>query len=137
MKEQYGSGRGAAQPVTFYAIGMVENEINELVAPDLIRATKSRIVLDTAYVDALLGLEAGQEILVIFHFHRSVGFELQQHPRRDHNRPLRGVFALRSPQRPNPIGVTKATLVTIDGNVLTVNNLDAVNGTPVLDIKPA
>lgn len=137
MSEQDRFEQKGAKPVTFYPIGTVENEFNELAAPDLIRAVESRIILDSAYIDALLGLEKGQEILVIFHFHRSVGYDLQQHPRRDENRPLRGVFALRSPQRPNPIGVTKVTLDQVDGNVLTVRFLDAINGSPVLDIKPA
>ncbi len=136
MSEHYKSVEDA-QPICFYPIGRVENEINELVAPDLIRVTESRIILDASYVDALLGLEVGQEILVIFNFHRSQGFDLQQHPRRDMSRPLRGVFALRSPQRPNPIGVTRAILLAINGHILTVGNLDAINDTPVLDIKPA
>ena len=65
------------------------------------------------------------------------GRELQQHPRRDTNRPKRGVFALRTPQRPNPIGVTIVDLVRVEGNVLFVRGLDAINGTPVLDLKPA
>ncbi|GAG48809.1 unnamed protein product, partial [marine sediment metagenome] len=53
------------------------------------------------------------------------------------SRPRRGVFALRSPMRPNPIGVTVVDLVSVEGNVLCVHNLDAINGTPVLDLKPA
>ncbi|MBN2390399.1 MAG: SAM-dependent methyltransferase, partial [Anaerolineae bacterium] len=55
----------------------------------------------------------------------------------DRNRPRRGVFALRSPRRPNPIGVTVVDLVAIQGNVLRVLGLDAINGTPLLDLKPA
>jgi tRNA-Thr(GGU) m(6)t(6)A37 methyltransferase TsaA len=62
---------------------------------------------------------------------------LLQHPRGDRNRPRRGVFALRSPRRPNPIGITVVDLIDVQGNVLRVQGLDAINGTPVLDIKPA
>jgi tRNA-Thr(GGU) m(6)t(6)A37 methyltransferase TsaA len=73
--------------------------------------------------------------MVIFHFHLSRGYELRQHPRGDHTREPRGVFALHSPRRPNPIGVTTIELVEVTGNVLTVRGLDAINGTPVLDLK--
>jgi tRNA (adenine37-N6)-methyltransferase len=137
MNAQNKTDWGSNQQVIYHAIGIVENSFTELVAPDLIRAAPSRIILNPAYNDALLGLEAGQEILVIFHLHLSDRFQLQQHPRGDKSRPIRGVFALRSPQRPNPIGVTKVTLLKVENNVLTVENLDAINGTPVLDLKPA
>jgi len=123
--------------VTYKAIGRVENEFDEPVAPNLIRATESRIVLDPVHEDGLSGLEAGQQVMVVFHFHRSEGYDLLQHPRGNANRPLRGVFALRSPRRPNPIGVTVVDLVAIEGNVLWVRGLDAINGTPLLDLKPA
>ena len=60
---------------------------------------------------------------------------LLQHPRGDRSRPRRGVFALHTPYRPNPIGVTVVDLLSVEGNVLRVRGLDALNGTPVLDIK--
>lgn len=123
-------------PIVFYAIGHVENACNELAAPDVIKALPSQIILDPSYEDALLGLEPGQDIMVLFYLHHSERYELQQHPRGDRSKPLRGVFALRSPQRPNPIGVTEVRLISITGNTLTVQGLDAINGTPVLDIKP-
>lgn len=123
--------------VTYVTIGYVENEFDEPAAPDLIRAAESRIILDPAFTEGLSGLEAGQQVMVIFCFHRSQGYDLRQHPRGDVNRPARGVFALRSPRRPNPIGVTIVDLVKIEENVLRVRGLDAINGTPVLDLKPA
>jgi len=125
------------EPVTFQPIGYVENDFDEPAAPDQIRAAVSRIVLDPALVEGLQGLEAGQPIMVVFHFHRSQGYALRQHPRGDESRPPRGVFALRSPRRPNPIGVTVVDLLAVEGNVLRVRGLDAINGTPVLDLKPA
>lgn len=119
-------------------IGIVANSIKETLPPDQIKAVGSRIILAPELVPGLVGLTAGQEIMVIFYFHlASADVVLQQHPRHDLSRPKRGVFALRSPERPNPIGVTTVNLVTIEGNVLHVNHLDAVDGTPVLDIKPA
>lgn len=124
-------------PICFHAIGYVENAYAETAVPDLLRAAESRIILDPRLEDGLLGLEAGQKLLVIFHFHRSQKYKLRQHPRGDVNRPKRGVFALRSPYRPNPIGVTMVDLVKIEGNILHVQGLDAINKTPVLDLKPA
>ena len=127
----------ADEPVTFQPIGYVENDFDEPTAPDQIRAAESRIVLDPALDEGLQGLEAGQPIMVIFYFHRSEGYALRQHPRGDESRPLQGVFALRSPRRPNSIGVTMVDLLAVEGNVLRVRGLDAISGTPVLDLKPA
>ncbi len=123
--------------ISFHPIGYVENEINETLAPDKIKAVESRVVVDPSLIEGLRGLKAGQKILVVFNFHRSRGFDLLQHPRGNRNRPPRGVFALHSPRRPNPVGVTVVSLVEIQGNVLRVHGLDAINGTPVLDIKSA
>jgi tRNA-Thr(GGU) m(6)t(6)A37 methyltransferase TsaA len=123
--------------IVYRAIGHVENDFDEPAAPYEIRAVESRIVLDPSLMEGLRGLEPGRRIMVIFYFHRSQGFDLLQHPQGDRSRPRRGVFALRSPRRPNPIGVTVAELVAVEGNVLQVRGLDAINGTPVLDLKPA
>jgi len=115
----------------------VENEFAVPAAPDQIRSAEARIILNPSLVEGLKGLEPGQQIMVIFYFHRSEGYDLLQYPRGDQSQPKRGVFALRSPRRPNPIGVTVAELVSINGNVLRVRGLDAIDGTPVLDLKPA
>ena len=123
--------------VFYTAIGHVENEFDEPAPPETLRAAVSRIVIDPALAEGLSGLEPGARLLVVFAFHRAAEYELLQHPRGDTSRPRRGVFALRSPRRPNPIGVTEATLLAVDGNVLRVRDLDAINGTPVLDLKPA
>jgi len=93
-------------------------------------------VLDSSLRDGVQGLEPGAEILIIFWFHRASGFELLQHPRGDQRRPKRGVFSLRSPHRPNPIGVSRVRLTGVDESVLRVVGLDALNGTPILDLKP-
>lgn len=123
--------------IIYSAIGHVENEFDQPVSPDEIRAVESRIILDPFLTEGLQGLEVGQQIMIIYYFHLSEGFDLLQHPRGDPDRPLRGVFALRTPRRPNPIGVTIVDLVSIEANVLRVRRLDAIHGTPVLDIKPA
>lgn len=127
-------GRALAE---FRAIGHVENENDMASTSGEMRSRESRIIIDPALAEGLKGLEPGQRVMVIFHFHRSQGFDLLQHPRGDRARPRQGVFALRSPRRPNPIGVTVVDLVAIEENVLRVQGLDAINGTPVLDLKPA
>jgi tRNA-Thr(GGU) m(6)t(6)A37 methyltransferase TsaA len=117
------------------AIGHVENEFDDPAAPDQICSVESCIILDPSLVAGLQGLEPGQQIMVVFYFHRSEGYDLLQHPQGDQSRPMRGVFALHSPNRPNPIGVTTVDLISVEGHVLRVRGLDALNGTPVLDLK--
>lgn len=124
------------ETVTYRAIGHVENDFDGPSTSGS-RSSESRLVLELGLTQGLEGLEVGQKIMVIFHLHRSQGFDLLQHPRGDRSRPRRGVFTLRSPRRPNPIGITVVDLVAVEGNVLRVKGLDAFNGTPVLDLKPA
>ena len=128
---------GEGGPIVCRAIARVENDFDEPAPSPEIRAVDSRIVIDPTLAGGLKGLEPGQKVMVVFCFHRSQGFDLLQHPQGDRSRPRRGVFSLRSPRRPNPIGVTVVDLVAVEGNVLRVRGLDAINGTPVLDLKPA
>ncbi|HIQ05487.1 MAG TPA: tRNA (N6-threonylcarbamoyladenosine(37)-N6)-methyltransferase TrmO [Anaerolineae bacterium] len=121
----------------FTPIGYVQNAFNAPAPQERIAESESRIIVDPSLAEGLRGLERFDRIMVVYHFHRSSGFSLLQHPRGDLARPRRGVFALHSPHRPNPIGVTLVDLLAVEGNVLRVRGLDAINGTPVLDIKPA
>lgn len=123
------------ETIQFRAIGYVENDFWELVTQDVLRSSPSRIVLAPDYLEGLKGLEPGMDLMVIFYFHLSEGYELLQHPRGEKSRQKRGVFTLRSPKRPNPIGVTEVELISIESNILTVQGLDAIHGTPVLDLK--
>jgi tRNA-Thr(GGU) m(6)t(6)A37 methyltransferase TsaA len=123
--------------IAYEPIGHVENGFDEFAASQELRSSESCIVLNPDLTEGLAGLVPGQRVMVVFHLHRSQGYDLRQHPRGDVNRPKRGVFTLRSPRRPNPIGVTVVDLLAIEGNVLRVRGLDAINGTPVLDLKPA
>jgi tRNA-Thr(GGU) m(6)t(6)A37 methyltransferase TsaA len=118
-------------------IGYVENAYDEPASSTLLKATDSRIVLNPDLSAGLEGLYVGQRILVLFYFHKAVDYEMRQHPRGDRSRPKKGVFTLRSPRRPNWIGATEVELIKLDRNFLQVRGLDAINGTPVLDIKPA
>jgi tRNA-Thr(GGU) m(6)t(6)A37 methyltransferase TsaA len=124
------------QVITLTPIGHVErDEGGDALRGDELRDHPSRIVLDPALSDGLLGLEPGDDITVLCFFHRAERDLLQVHPMGDTSSPLRGVFATRSPARPNPIAVTSARIQRITGNVLHVVGLDAMRGTPVIDIK--
>jgi tRNA-Thr(GGU) m(6)t(6)A37 methyltransferase TsaA len=122
--------------IEYRTIGIIETLPNESPAIEKTTPDESLVVLDPPLAKGLIGLKPGQRIQVIFHFHLSEGFELYQHPRGNRFRAKRGVFALRSPRRPNPIGLSEVELVGIEGHVMRVKDLDAMDGTPVLDIKP-
>jgi len=90
-----------------------------------------------AFATAVHGLSAGEEIWLLTWLHQSERTTLEVHPRDDESRPLAGVFATRSPDRPNPIGLHRVRLLAIEeGRWLRVAALEAIDGTPVVDIKP-
>ena len=86
--------------------------------------------------DALEGIRAGDELVLLTWLHEADCSVLQVHPRDDESRPLAGVFAMRSSDRPNPIGLHRVTVLGVDGLELAVGPLEAIDGTPVVDIKP-
>jgi tRNA-Thr(GGU) m(6)t(6)A37 methyltransferase TsaA len=92
--------------------------------------------LEEAYVAGLSGLEPGDDALVLTWLDRARRDVLSVHPRGDPARPEHGVFATRSPDRPNPIGLHRVQIVEIDGGRVLVRDLEALDGTPVLDLKP-
>ena len=94
------------------------------------------IELDPNLAPGLLRLEAGDDVVVLTWFHLAARDVLQLHPRDDLSLPLTGVFGTRSPDRPNPIGLHRVTIREIDGIRLRVAPLEAIDGTPVVDIKP-
>jgi len=127
---------GCSAAILLRPIGHVKrDEADATLRGEKLRARPARIVLDPAVTDGLLGLEPGSAIVVLCYFHQASREVLQVHPRGDKNSPLRGVFATRSPARPNPIAVTSARIQHIEGSVLHVLGLDALDGTPVVDIK--
>jgi tRNA-Thr(GGU) m(6)t(6)A37 methyltransferase TsaA len=87
--------------------------------------------------EALLGLQVGDELLVVTWLHQANRDVLQVHPRSDPQNQLAGVFATRSPDRPNPLGLHPVVLHAIEGTRLRVGPIEAIDGTPVVDIKPA
>ncbi len=94
------------------------------------------LVLDLAVSEGLRGLQVGTDVLVLTWLDRASRDVLTVHPRGDTERPATGVFNTRSPDRPNPIGLHRVTILAIDGNRIHVRNLEAVDQTPVLDVKP-
>jgi tRNA-Thr(GGU) m(6)t(6)A37 methyltransferase TsaA len=86
------------------------------------------------FIQGLDGLEEYEHIVVLFHFHRSHGYELLQ--KRKGTGPLKGVFSLCSPNRPNPVGMSILKLLRMERGMLTVAHVDMVDGTPIIDIKP-
>ena len=86
--------------------------------------------------EALDGLRVGDQVIVITWLHQSDRDVLKVHPRSDPSRPLTGVFATRSPDRPNPLGLHPVTIRRIAGNRLRIGPIEAIDGTPVVDIKP-
>ena len=87
-------------------------------------------------VDGLRGIEVGDELLLLSWFDRADRGVLTTHPRGDTSRPEAGVFSTRSPHRPNPIGLHRVQVLDFDGTRMKVSNLEAVDGTPIVDVKP-
>jgi tRNA-Thr(GGU) m(6)t(6)A37 methyltransferase TsaA len=92
--------------------------------------------IDSSVAKGLQGLVAGDEVIVITWLHRAHRDVLRVHPRSDPRNPLTGVFATRSPDRPNPLGLHPVVVHAIAGNRLRIGPIEAIDGTPVVDIKP-
>lgn len=103
------------------------------------RDTTCRIEVDEKYQDAFLGLEQFSHIDVFYWLHENDHAAgrgvLRVHPRGDKTNPLTGVFATRSPRRPNPIAVTRCRIIAVTGSTITIDAIDARDGSPLMDIK--
>jgi tRNA (adenine37-N6)-methyltransferase len=115
-------------------IGYVENDYLEPVYDEEIYQKVSKIVLKEELTEGLFRIDDFEKLYILFYFSKSKGYELIH--RRRYDGEMSGVFASRSPYRPNRIGFTIVELLKVEENVLYVKGLDAINGTPVLDIKP-
>ena len=93
-------------------------------------------MVESSFAAALDGVQVGDELLVLTWLHEADRRILQVHPRDDGRRPLTGVFATRSSDRPNPIGIHRVTVHAVDDLRLEVGPLEAIDGTPVVDLKP-
>jgi len=122
-------------------IGRVRNRFTRRGLKSKIDFSKgvSDLILHQRWAAAADGVEGFSHLVVLFWAHRITPEErrlTKLHPRRRQDLPLVGVFATRSPARPNPIGLTIVRLLERKGNILTVEGLDALNGSPIIDIKP-
>jgi len=99
---------------------------------------ESALEIDPAFEDGLHGISAGDRLQVLYWMHEldaDARKILKVHPRGDATRPLKGVFGVRSPMRPNPIGVSSVCVTRIESNCIVVTGLDAHDGSPVIDVK--
>ena len=124
--------------IEFDSIGQVSNAVT-MQKDDSWGEDISTIKLDAPYRDGLTGLSEFSHVLVIYYLDQA-HFDLDKHlmrrPRNREDMPLVGIFSQRAKDRPNPIGVTAVELISAEQGELVVRGLDAINGTPVLDIKP-
>jgi tRNA-Thr(GGU) m(6)t(6)A37 methyltransferase TsaA len=124
--------------VSFKPIGIIHSPFTNIVGmpvqPAAAKGSKGKIIVDKDYVEGLSDLDKFSHIYLLYHLHLSESFNLKVKPYLDDQ--LRGVFATRAPKRPNPIGLSVVKLIKIKLNILEIENIDIIDGTPLLDIKP-
>lgn len=127
------------EQIVLRPIGLVESALTD---PDLAPkqgdegAPEAWLVFYPEVADALRNLSVGDDVVLLTWLDRAARDVLVVRPRSDPNRPEQGVFSTRSPARPNPIGLHRVTILSIDGLRIHVSNLEALDGTPLLDVKP-
>lgn len=104
------------------------------IQPAGARGTRGQVIVAPEYADGLADLDGFSHIILLYHFHRSEGFSLTVRPFLDPE--PRGLFATRAPRRPNPIGLSVVRLLSVQDDVLEIEDVDILDGTPLLDIKP-
>src|SRR6266511_4447131 len=120
-------------------IGVVESPLTDkAAAPKQGRegSPEAWLVFEQRVVDGLEGIAPGDEVILLTWLDRADRDVLRVHPRDDVDNPMRGVFDTRSADRPNPIGLHQIHIVEIDGNRVRVRDLEALDGTPIVDVKP-
>jgi tRNA-Thr(GGU) m(6)t(6)A37 methyltransferase TsaA len=120
-------------------IGVIRSEIkNREDAPLFYTEGAPNALLEMipAYTDGLYRMQVGDEIIVITWFHQACRETIKVHPRGDVSNPLTGVFSTRSPDRPNPLGLHRVKVLEINQGGLHIGPIEAIDGTPVIDIKP-
>ena len=126
-------------PYVIEPIGFVRSELTQLEEAPMQGdegAPDAWLELTSMAAPGLMGLQPGDELILLTWLHLAERDVLQVHPRGDINRPLRGVFATRSPDRPNPIGLHRVSVLEVAERKLRVAPLEAIDGTPIVDIKP-
>ena len=114
-------------PITYYPIGIVASPLRVPLRPEAMRGVPARLVLEPRFAPAVAALEVGQHLLVVYHLHHADEWQ---------DRHAKELFTRRIACRPNAIGVTLTRVVALEGSTITVVGLDAIDGSPILDIKP-
>ena len=124
---------------TLKPIGFVHSNLTTTAEAPLFYnegAPEATVKVSPEFAAGLHRIEAGTEIIIITWLHQGDRSVLQVHPRNQLSNPLTGVFLTGSPDRPNPLGLHRATVLEIDGTKLRIDAIEAIDGTPVVDIKP-
>jgi len=124
--------------INYKSIGFIHTpfkEIKEMPIQTIgAKGVQGIVKLEPEYVDGTKDLDGFSHLILIYHFHLSEGYSLEVKPFLDDD--LHGVFATRAPKRPNPIGISIVRLTKVEGGTLHIEDVDMVDGTPLLDIKP-
>lgn len=124
--------------IRYKPIGIIHTPFKEPVGtpiqPSAAKGVEGTVIVFPEYVEGLEDLENFSHIILVYHFHLSKGYSLKVTPYMDTR--SHGVFSTRAPSRPNPIGISTVRLLRIEENILYVKDVDIVDGTPLLDIKP-
>lgn len=124
--------------ITFQPIGIIHSPYTKLqdmpIQPSAARGVAGHVEVNKQYLPALSDLDGFSHIYLLYHFHLSRSYNLKVIPFLDDQ--SRGLFATRAPKRPNPIGLSVVGLIRVEANLLHVENIDIIDGTPLLDIKP-
>ncbi|HLY27601.1 MAG TPA: tRNA (N6-threonylcarbamoyladenosine(37)-N6)-methyltransferase TrmO [Aggregatilineales bacterium] len=122
-----------------HPIGLVQSSLRDRAAAPRQGdegAPDAWLEINSALLEGLDGITVGDELIVITWLHESQRDVLKLHPRGDENNPLTGVFATRSPDRPNPLGLHRVSVLEVAGNRLKAGPIEAIDGTPIVDLKP-
>lgn len=124
--------------IKYKPIGIIHSPFKNIegipIQPSGAKGIQGRVEFHREFVDGLKDLDGFSHIILLYHFHLSKGYSLKVIPFLDDS--PKGLFATRAPKRPNPIGISVVKIIRIEDNSIFVENIDIVNGTPLLDIKP-
>ena len=126
------------QEIIYKPIGIIKTPFQDLsgmpIQPAAAEGVEGTVILDPVYIEGLQDLEGFSHLILLYHFHKAGQAQLLVKPFLDHEK--HGVFATRAPRRPNGIGLSIVKLIEIVENIIHIQNVDILNDTPLLDIKP-
>ena len=127
-----------SKEITYTPIGIIHSPFKEPkgtpIQPAAAGGIAGRVEVFPQYAEGLKDIEGFSHLILLYHFHVAKKASLQEKPFMDNEK--RGVFAIRAPSRPNPIGISVVRLVSVEGNILHIKDVDILDSTPLLDIKP-